>query len=259
MKVVLLAGGLGTRISEESIYKPKPLVEIGGKPIIWHIMKIFSYYGHNEFIICAGYKQHLIKEWFSDYFLNSCDISFDYRENKDTRIIHECRAEPWKVTIVDTGKDTMTGGRIKRIEKYVKDKPFLMTYADGVCDVDINKLIEFHNKHGKIATITTVRQDQTKGILEIGEDNSVKFFREKNLKDSQPINAGFMVLEPKIFNYIDNDETIFEKKTLEQLASEGQLMSYMHKGFWQCMDNLRERNILEQLLSNNLAPWVKWQ
>lgn len=258
MKVVLLAGGLGTRISEESIFKPKPLVEIGGMPIIWHIMKIYSYYGHNEFIICAGYKQHLIKEWFSEYFLNSSDISFDYREKKDTRIVHECHTEPWKVTIVDTGKDTMTGGRIKRIEKYVKNESFLMTYADGVCDVDVNKLIEFHNKHGKIATLTAVRQDQTKGILEIGEDNSVKYFREKNLIDSPPINAGFMVLSHKIFDYIDNDDTVFEKKTLEQLASEGELMSYMHKGFWQCMDNIRERNILEQLLANNVAPWVKW-
>lgn len=258
MKVVLLAGGLGTRISEESEFRPKPLVEIGGKPILWHIMKSFAYYGHDEFIICAGYKQYAIKEWFANYFIDSCDISFDYRNQKEERIIIECHAEPWKVTVVDTGLNTMTGGRIKRIQRYVGNEPFLMTYGDGVCDVDVNSLIEFHKNHGRIATLTAVLQDQSKGVLDIGGDNAVKSFREKKATDGAPINAGFMVLNPQIFEYINGDETIFEKEPLERLAEEGQLMSYMHKGFWQCMDNIREKNMLEKYLESGKAPWKKW-
>lgn len=258
MKVVLLAGGYGTRISEESAFKPKPLVEIGGKPILWHIMKSYAYFGHNEFIICAGYRQQAIKEWFSNYFLDSSDVTFDYRNNEDERVIHECHAEPWSVTVVDTGLDTMTGGRIKRIQKYVKDEQFLMTYGDGVCDVDINKLIKFHKEHGKIVTLTAVMQDQSKGVLDIGGDNAVKSFREKKFSDGAPINAGFMVLNPQIFNYIEGDQTVFEKEPLERLADEKQLMSYMHKGFWQCMDNIREKNVLDKLLENGKAPWKKW-
>ncbi len=259
MKVVLLAGGFGSRISEESIFKPKPLVEIGGMPIIWHIMKSYAYYGHDEFIVCAGYKQHVMKEWFANYFLDSSDITFDYRDGGEKRVVHECHAEPWRVTVVDTGLHTMTGGRIKRIQRYVKDEPFLMTYADGVCDVDINKLIEFHNKHGKIATLTAVVQDQSKGVLDIGGDNAVKSFREKKITDGAMINAGFMVLGPEIFNYIENDDSVFEQEPLEQLASEGQLMSYIHKGFWQCMDNVREKGLLEKLLESGMAPWKKWE
>jgi glucose-1-phosphate cytidylyltransferase len=259
MKVVLLAGGYGKRISEESTHVPKPLINIGGKPIIWHIMKSYAYYGHTDFIICAGYMQHAFKQWFADYFINNCDVTFDFKNGEDVRIIRECHAEPWKVTIVDTGLDTMTGGRIKRVQKYVGDEAFLLTYGDGVCDVDINDLIAFHKNHGKIATLTAVLQDQSKGVLDIGGDNAVKSFREKRLTDSSPINAGFMVLNPGIFDYIEGDGTIFEHDPLEKLAEEGQLMSYMHKGFWQCMDNIREKELLEKLLEGNKAPWKKWE
>ncbi len=258
MKVVLLAGGFGTRISEESAFKPKPLVEIGGLPILWHIMKSYAYYGHHEFIICAGYKQQAIKEWFANYFLNSSDVTFDFRNKDDERIIQECRAEPWKVTVVDTGINTMTGGRIKRIQKYIGNEMFLMTYGDGVCDVDINRLINFHKEHGKIATLTAVMQDQSKGVMDIGGDNAVKSFREKKISDGIPINAGFMVLNPDIFEYIEGDQTVFEREPLERLADDGQLMSYIHRGFWQCMDNVREKNMLEKLIENDKAPWKKW-
>lgn len=258
MKVVLLAGGFGTRISEESGNTPKPLVEIGGLPIIWHIMKSYAYYGHNEFIICAGYKQNMMKKWFADYYLYNSDVTFDYSDYKNDVVIHEQHCEPWKITVVDTGLNTMTGGRIKRIQKYIGDEPFLMTYGDGVCDVDITKLIEFHKEHGKIATLTAVMQDQSKGVLNIGGDNAVKSFREKKISDEVPINAGFMVLNQDIFEYIEGDETVFEKEPLERLAKEGELMSYLHKGFWQCMDNIREKNILEKLIANGKAPWKKW-
>ncbi len=258
MKVVILAGGFGTRMSEETGFIPKPLVEIGGKPILWHIMKCYSYYGYNDFVICAGYKQQVVKQWFADYFINSSDITFDYSDGENINIVRESHVEPWKVTVVDTGLHTMTGGRIKRISKYVDDEPFMMTYGDGVCDVDINALVDFHLSHGKLATLTAVLQDQSKGVINIGADNAVKSFREKNLSDSPPINAGFMVLNPEIFDYIDGDSTIFEREPLERLVREGQLMSYMHKGFWQCMDNLREKETLEKLLENNAAPWKKW-
>lgn len=259
MKVVLLAGGFGTRISEESAYKPKPMVEIGGQPILWHIMKEYAYYGHNEFIICAGYKQHVIKEWFANYFLHNSDVTFDYRDSNNKMIIHKSNMEPWKVTVVDTGLNTMTGGRIKRIQEYVGNETFFMTYGDGVCDVDINKLLEFHNSHKKVATLTAVLQDQSKGVLDIGGDNAVKSFREKKISDGAPINAGYMVLGPEIFDYINNDTTVFEKTPLETLAQEGELMSYMHKGFWQCMDNVREKEMLEKLIAANKAPWMKWE
>lgn len=258
MKVVLLAGGFGTRISEESQNKPKPMIEIGGKPILWHIMKEYSYYGHSDFIICAGYKQELIKEWFADYFLNRSDVTFDYRSGKNEMIIHQSHVEPWRVTIVDTGYRTMTGGRIKRIQRYVGNESFLMTYGDGVCDVDINKLVAYHRSHGKIATLTAVLQDQSKGVLDIGGDNAVKSFREKKLTDGAPINAGYMVLNPEVFDYIEGDQTVFEKEPLEKLAEEGQLMSYMHRGFWQCMDNIREKQLLEKLIDNEKAPWIRW-
>lgn len=258
MKAVLLAGGFGTRISEESIYKPKPMVEIGSKPILWHIMKEYAYYGHNEFIICAGYKQEYIKKWFADYFLCNSDVTFDYTKGDNELTIHQSNIEPWKVTVVDTGLNTMTGGRIKRIQKYIGDEPFFMTYGDGVCDVDINKLLDFHKTHGKIATLTAVLQDQSKGVLDIGGDNAVKSFREKSISDGAPINAGYMVLEPEIFNYIEGDNTVFEKEPLEKLANEGQLMSYMHKGFWQCMDSVREKQMLEKMIAGGKAPWIKW-
>lgn len=259
MKVVILAGGFGTRISEESQYKPKPMIEIGGKPILWHIMKEYSYYGYNEFIICAGYMQHVIKEWFADYFLHNSDITFDFTKGRNDMIIHNQHCEPWKVTVVDTGLHTMTGGRIKRIAPYVGNEPFMMTYGDGVCDVDISKLVAFHKAHGKVATLTTVMLEQEKGVLDIGDDNAVKAFREKNKMDGATINAGYMVLNPEIFDYIEGDTTVFERTPLEKLASEGKLMSYMHRGYWQCMDTKREKDTLEKLLQCGAAPWKKWE
>lgn len=259
MKVVILAGGLGTRISEESQYKPKPMIEIGGKPILWHIMKEYAHYGFNEFIICAGYKQHVIKEWFADYFLHNSDITFDFTNGSNDMVIHNQHCEAWKVTVVDTGLHTMTGGRIKRIQPYVGNEPFMMTYGDGVCDVDIQKLVEFHKGHGKIATLTAVMQEQQKGILDIDYNNSVRAFREKSRNDGAPINAGYMVLNPEIFDYIEGDQTVFERSPLEKLAEQGELMSYMHRGFWQCMDTKREMDILETHLQNGTAPWKKWE
>lgn len=259
MKVVLLAGGYGTRISEETQNKPKPMIDIGGKPILWHIMKEFSFYGHNEFIICAGYKQQYIKEWFANYFVRNSDVTFDYRNGENDILIHESHLEPWKITVVDTGLKTMTGGRIKQIQKYVGNDTFLMTYGDGVCDVNINELISFHKEQGRIATLTAVKLDQTKGVLNIGGNNAVKSFREKNYVDTVPINAGYMVFEPQIFNYINGNDTILEQEPLEKLAKEGQLSSYMHNGFWQCMDNLREHDMLEELIECKKAPWMRWE
>lgn len=258
MKVVILAGGYGTRIFEESQNRPKPMIEIGGKPVMWHVMKEYSYYGFNEFVICAGYKQECIKEWFDNYFLSKNDVTFDYTGGEHKKIIHDSHIEPWKVTVVDTGLNTMTGGRIKRIQKYIGKEPFLMTYADGVCDVNISELVEFHKKQGKIATLTAVKLEQQKGILDIGGNNAVKSFREKDYSDGAMINAGYMVLEPEIFDYIDGDDTVFEKEPLNRLVEKEELVSYVHHGFWQCMDNLRERMELEQLLQNDAAPWKKW-
>ena len=259
MKVVLLAGGFGTRISEESQYRPKPMIEIGGMPILWHIMKEYSYYGHHEFIICAGYKQEYIKEWFANYFIHNSDITFDYTNGNEELTLHHTNIEPWKVTVVDTGYNTMTGGRIKRVQKYLDGEPFFMTYGDGVCDVDINKLLEFHLSHGKIATLTAVKQDQSKGVLDIGGDNAVRRFREKNILDGTPINAGYMVLNPEVLNYIEGDHSVFEKEPLETLAAERQLMSYIHRGYWQCMDSMREKIELDKLLSTGKAPWKRWE
>ncbi|MBR6486754.1 MAG: glucose-1-phosphate cytidylyltransferase [Lachnospiraceae bacterium] len=258
MKVVILAGGRGTRITEESEYRPKPMVEIGEKPIIWHIMKEYSYYGYNDFIICCGYKQYMIKEWFNDYFLHSCDITFDYSDGNRNIEVHSTSIEPWKVTCVDTGLDTMTGCRIKRIQKYVGDETFMMTYGDGVCDVDINKLVAFHKEHGKKATLTAVTQKQQKGVLDISEIGAVRSFREKMADDDTPINAGYMVLEPSVFDYLEGDDTVFEQEPLEKLAKEGELMSYAHKGFWQCMDSLREKQLLDSMWKQGKAPWKVW-
>lgn len=257
MKVVILAGGLGTRISEESQYKPKPMLEIGGMPILWHIMKEYSVYGYHEFVICAGYKQHLIKEWFADYFLHTSDITFDFTQGNKL-IVHNQHSEPWKVTVVDTGLNTMTGGRIKRIQPYISDHPFMMTYGDGVCDVNIAELVKFHAAHGKIATLTSVLMEQEKGVLDIGGDFAVRSFREKSASDGAPINAGYMVLQPEIFEYIDGDATVFERSPLEQLAAQGQLMSYQHRGYWQCMDTKREMDMLERLWLSGSAPWKTW-
>ena len=258
MKVVLLAGGRGTRISEESEFKPKPMIEIGGMPILWHIMKEYSHYGFNEFIICAGYKQQIIKEWFRNYFLYTSDITFDLTEEYKM-VVHDKHTEPWKVTVVDTGLDTLTGGRIKRVQKYVGDEPFMMTYGDGVCDVDIKKLLDFHNSHDKIATLTAVTVEQQKGVLDLSGDGAVRSFREKSVSDGLPINAGYMVLDPAVFDYIKKgDETIFEKDVLEPLSADGQLMSYSHRGYWQCMDTMQQKNLLEKLWISGEAPWKVW-
>lgn len=256
MKVVLLAGGAGTRILEESQYRPKPMLEIGGMPILWHIMKEYSYYGFYEFIVCAGYKQHMIKEWCADYFLHTSDVTFDFSQG-NRLIVHDQKTEPWKVTVVDTGLKTMTGGRIKRIQKYIGDEPFLMTYGDGVCDVNIRDLLEFHRRSGKKATLTAVQIEPRFGVLDI-QDGSVRAFREKSKYDVDSINAGYMVLEPEIFSYLKDDSTILEQGPLAQLAAEGELASYLHKGFWQCMDTKKEHEYLEQLWSTGTAPWKVW-
>lgn len=257
MKAVLLAGGFGTRISEESKLKPKPMIEIGGMPILWHIMKMYSKFGVNEFIICAGYKQHIIKEWFADYFLHTSDITFDFTQD-DKIIVHNKRAEQWKVTVVDTGLNTMTGGRLKRIKNYLDDEPFFMTYGDGVADVDIDRLRAFHDSHGKLATMTAIRPNSRFGVLDLSDNNEVKAFREKSDADSGWINAGFMVLSPKVLDYIKDDTIMFEREPMEKLAQDGQLMCYKHDGFWQCMDTLRDKEKLEDLWDKNKAPWKVW-
>ncbi len=257
MKVVILAGGFGTRISEDSHLKPKPMIEIGEKPILWHIMKYYSEYGFKDFIICLGYKQYVVKEFFADYFLHTSDITFDLAHNKME--VHNNYSEPWKVTLVDTGLNTMTGGRIKRIQKYVGNEPFMLTYGDGVSNVNLSKLEEFHARHHKIATITTVSIGQMKGVLDIDSNNVIKSFREKEDSDGSLINGGFMVLNPEIFNYLDDDSTIFEQGPLQRLAAEGQLMSFYHSGFWQCMDTQREKQKLEQLWQSGQALWKIWK
>ena len=257
MKVVILAGGFGTRISEESHLRPKPMIEIGEMPILWHIMKSYSYYGFNEFVICCGYKAYMIKEYFSDYYLHRSDITFDFTaENKME--IHSNFAEPWKVTLVDTGLDTMTGGRVKRIQKYIGNETFMLTYGDGVSDVNIKELVDFHYEHGKIATMTAINVGQRFGVLDIDSNNNINAFREKSDSDGSMINGGFMVLEPQIFEYIEGDSTIFEKAPLETVAKIGELVAYKHKGFWQCMDTQRDKNQLEELWESGKAPGRKW-
>jgi len=257
MKVVLLAGGFGTRISEESYLKPKPMIEIGGKPILWHIMKLYSHYGYNEFVICCGYKQHVIKEWFADYYLHNSDITFDFTDgNKMT--IHNNVAEPWKVTLVDTGLNTMTGGRVKAIQEYIGDESFLLTYGDGVSDVRIDELVEFHKAHGKMVTLTTVNVGQKFGVLDINKENRIDSFREKSDNDGAMINAGFMVCNADIFDYIDGTSIVFEKEPLERAAKEGQLMAFKHTGFWKCMDTQRDKMQLEEMWESGNAPWKVW-
>lgn len=259
MKVVILAGGFGTRISEESMNKPKPMLEIGGMPILWHIMKIYSAYGYNEFIICAGYKQHIIKEWFADYFLHTSDITFDYSNGKNEIIIHNKHVEPWKVTVVDTGLNTQTGGRIKRIKDYVGDEEFMVTYGDAVGDIDIDKLVNFHHSHGKIGTLSMYNFEQNKGVVEVGKDGMIDAFREKSDMDGNLINIGFMIFSPKVFDYIAGDETPFEKEPLSNLVKDKELMGYIHAGYWQCMDTLREKNQIQQLWDDGCAPWKVWK
>ena len=259
MKVVLLAGGFGTRISEESHLKPKPMIDIGGKPILWHIMKEYSYYGYNDFIICAGYKQHVIKEWFADYYLHNSDVTFNFREGGSMEI-HNNVAEPWKVTVIDTGLNTMTGGRVKRIKDYIGNEPFMLTYGDGVSDININELVKFHQSHGKIATLSAVHVEQRFGVLDINrESQAITAFREKSSADGSRINAGYMVLQPEIFDYIDGDNTVFEKEPLQRLAEIDELRAYKHNGFWQCMDTKREMEQLEKLIASGEAPWMIWR
>lgn len=257
MKTVILAGGLGTRISEESHLRPKPMIEIGGKPILWHIMKGYSHYGYQDFIICCGYKQHVIKEYFADYYLHNCDVTFDFSRDNHMEIHNSC-AEPWRVTLVDTGLNTMTGGRVKRIQKYVGNEPFLLTYGDGVSDIDIGRLVSYHRSHGKLATITTVNVGQRFGVLDIDENGRINAFREKSDTDGSMINGGFMVMEPRVFDYISDDTTVLERAPLESLAADKQLMSFYHKGFWQCMDTQRDRQLLENLWAEDKAPWKIW-
>jgi len=257
MKVVLLAGGFGTRISEESHLRPKPMIEIGGKPILWHIMKGYSTFGYNDFIICCGYKGYIIKEYFADYFLHNCDVTFDFRKDNSMHI-HNNNTEPWRVSLIDTGLNTMTGGRIKRIQPFIGDSTFLLTYGDGVSDVNITNLINFHISHKRYATITTVNVSQRFGVLDIGEDGIVSSFREKSDDDSALINGGFMVLEPAVFDYIIGDDTAFESISLELLSAQKQLMAFRHDGFWQCMDTQRDRQKLENLWESGAAPWKIW-
>ncbi|WP_251205703.1 glucose-1-phosphate cytidylyltransferase [Acetatifactor aquisgranensis] len=257
MKVVLLAGGFGTRISEESHLKPKPMIEIGGKPILWHIMKEYSFYGFNEFIICCGYKQHVVKEWFADYYLHNSDVTFDFtRENQME--IHNNVSEPWKVTLVDTGLNTMTGGRIKRVQPYIGNESFMLTYGDGVSDINISELLRFHQEHGKIITLTAINVEQRFGVLDIDESDKIVSFREKSINDGGRINAGYMVCQPEIFDYIEDDATVFEKEPLETAAKQGELMAYKHDGYWQCMDTKREKDKLDELWNSGKAPWKTW-
>lgn len=257
MKVVLLAGGLGTRMDENCYQKPKPMLEIGGMPILWHIMKEYSYYGFDEFIVCVGYRQHIIKEWFSDLFLRSSDITFDYRDGSNQMIVHNSNCESWKVTIVDTGLNTMTGGRVKRICPYIGDETFMLTYGDGVSDVNIKQLLDFHYAQGKVATITAIEQQQKKGILDI-VGNDVRAFREKDKADNSIINAGYMVLNSEIFDYIEGDRTVLESDILFQLAKQGELAAFKHDGFWHCMDTRKEMEMLDNLIRQGDAPWIKW-
>lgn len=257
MKVVILAGGLGTRISEESHLIPKPMIEIGEKPILWHIMKYYESFGYHEFIICCGYKQYVIKEYFADYYLHTSDVTFDFTaENK--MIVHSNNSEPWKVTLIDTGLNTMTGGRIRRVHDYIGNEPFLLTYGDGVSDVDINALVQFHMAHGKSITITAIQPGGRFGVLDIEDDESIKCFKEKSREDGGWVNGGFMVLNPEVFDYISGDDCIFERYPLETAASEGQLKAYKHTGFWQCMDTLRDKELLERLWQIGKAPWKVW-
>lgn len=258
MKVVLLAGGFGTRISEESHLKPKPMIEIGGQPILWYIMKEYSSYGFNEFVICAGYKQQVIKEYFANYYLHRSDITFDFTAQNEM-VVHNNVAEPWKVSIVDTGLNTMTGGRIKRVRDYIGNDTFMLTYGDGVCDINIKELYDFHKKSGKLATMTAIQPGGRFGTLDIDESNTIERFSEKRKEDGGWINGGYMVIEPQVIDYIDGDQTVFEREPLERLAAEGQLQAYKHDGFWQCMDTLRDKNLLEELLEQNKAPWKIWE
>ncbi len=255
MKVVILAGGLGTRLSEETTLRPKPMVEIGGKPILWHIMKIYSYYGFNDFVICLGFKGYMIKEYFSNYFLHMSDVTFDMTTN--SMEVHQKNVEPWRVTLVDTGAESMTGGRVRRVAPYL-DGTFMLTYGDGVANVNIRELVAFHQRHGKAATVTSTQPSGRFGALNMNADGQVVSFQEKPAGDGSWINGGFFVLEPSVLDLISADSTVFEKEPLERLAGEGELVAYKHSGFWQPMDTLRDKQQLEDLWLNGKAPWKLW-
>lgn len=258
MKVVILAGGFGTRISEESHLIPKPMIEIGEKPILWHIMKYYSSFGFNEFVILAGYKQYVIKEFFSDYYLHMSDITFDFSNGKNSMDIHFNQSEPWKVTIVNTGLNTMTGGRLKRVQKYIGNESFFLTYGDGVSNVNISDLLEFHKESKAIATLTAIQPGGRFGLLEIDEHNLITSFKEKSIEEGGWVNGGFMVLEKEVFDYLIDDDTVLEKDPLMTLASQGKLSSFKHNGFWQCMDTLRDKEYLEKMWKSGDAPWKNW-
>jgi glucose-1-phosphate cytidylyltransferase len=257
VKVVILAGGFGTRISEESHLKPKPMIDIGGKPILWHIMKIYSSFGFNDFIVCLGYKGYFIKEYFAHYFLHESDITFDF-SNGNKLTVHNHTAEPWRVTLVDTGAETMTGGRIKRIARYLEDQPFMLTYGDGVADVNIIDLLTYHRSHGKLATVTSIQPAGRFGALDLNSNNVVHGFMEKPAGDGSWVNGGYFILEPRVLDRITNDSTVFEKGPMESLARDGQLVAYKHSGFWQPMDTMRDKNYLEELWGTGKAPWKVW-
>jgi len=257
MKAVILAGGFGTRLSEETILKPKPMIEIGGNPILIHIMNIYSYYGVNDFIVCCGYKGYVIKEYFANYYMHMSDLTVDLQSGDIE--YYNCKAEPWKITLIDTGINTMTGGRLKRVQEYVGNETFMLTYGDGVTDVDINKLLEFHKNQGKVATVTAVQPSGRFGALNIGNSGKVNKFMEKPDGDGAWINGGFFVLEPEVFDYIKDDKTIFEKEPLERLAKDNKLSAYKHKGFWKPMDTLRDKNVLEEMWKSGEAPWAVWK
>jgi glucose-1-phosphate cytidylyltransferase len=254
-KAVILAGGYGTRISEESHLRPKPMIEIGGKPILWHLLKIYSAHGINDFVVCGGYREYVIKEYFANYFLHTSDVTFDTAQNRID--IHHRRAEPWRVTLVDTGLDTMTGGRLKRVREYLDDGAFCMTYGDGLSNVDIREVIGFHQKQGTLATVTAIQPAARFGALRI-RDGKVSAFEEKPKGDGNWINGGFFVLEPKVIDYIEDDSTIWEREPLERLAREGQLSAFKHDGFWASVDTLRDKNQLEELCASGNPPWKKW-
>jgi glucose-1-phosphate cytidylyltransferase len=256
MKVVILAGGFGTRFSEETDIKPKPMIEVGGKPILWHIMKIYSHYGYNEFVILLGYKSYMIKEYFANYFLHQSDVTIDLTTNKID--VHHNTSAPWKVTLLDTGESTMTGGRIKRAQKHIGNEPFLLTYGDGVSDVNINNVVKFHKDHGKLMTMTAIQPEGRYGAIDFQSNNQVTNFIEKPKGDNSWINGGFFVCQPEIFDYIENDETIFERKPLETVAGEGNLFAYKHEGFWMCMDALRDKKMLDKYWEDGEAKWKLW-
>ena len=258
MKVVLFAGGLGTRISEETDIRPKPMVEIGGKPVLWHIMKIYSHYGYNDFIICLGYKGYVIKEYFMNYFLHNSDITLDLGTNKME--IHDTSAESFKVTLVETGLNTKTAGRLKKVQKYIGNEDFMLTYGDGVCDININELVAFHKKNNKIATVSSVQMDARFGGMDLGNNGEVVSFKEKAKDDSKWINGGYFVLKPEVFNYLEGDvnDMMWEEDPLEKLTNDGELIAYQHKGFWKCMDALRDKIELEELWKTNNAKWKVW-